>query len=226
MGFFIDLIALIVIVISAGIAYYKGFVKTFFGFISTIVAIILACILCKFVATQIKDLTEIDEWIITSIQSIEFKEAENEEFSSDSSMIESGDSTLVSFIDTLPNYVTESLDFEETKNNLKNSIALKISDTVINIISWLLIYVVVRVILLIITIIFDGIMSIPFLKTINNLAGLFLGAMMGIFRIYLTLAIIYFISNLIDITSLIIAIQSSMVVSHMYNSNLLISLIF
>lgn len=223
MKLFIDIIALIILVVSAGYAYYKGFVKTFFGFISTIVALIIACVLCNSVSMYIKDNTNIDNWIVTSITSIEIENGDDE---IDIEEAQSGENDLLGIIDSLPSSITESLNFEETKNELKNSLALKVSDTVINVLSWLIIYVVVRVILLIVTIVFDGIMSIPFLRTINNLAGLILGTLMGVFRIYMILAIVYFISNIIDISGFVTAIQSSVVVSHMYNNNLLISLIF
>ena len=70
MGFWIDIIALIIVMVCAGIAYYRGFVKTFFGFISTIVAILLASLLCRPVAGYIKNVSEMDEWIVNSVTSI------------------------------------------------------------------------------------------------------------------------------------------------------------
>lgn len=111
---------------------------------------------------------------------------------------------------------------EEATTNLVN----KIADIAINIMSWIIIYAVVRIILAIVTLVCDGIMSLPLLKTVNNLAGLVLGAIMGLFRIYLILAIVYFISNIVNVSGIVNAIGMSTFVSQMYNNNLLIKLIF
>ena len=67
MGTIIDIVALLIVIVAAGFAYYKGFVKTFFGFVSTILAVILACVFCGTLATYIKENTGVDEFIINSI---------------------------------------------------------------------------------------------------------------------------------------------------------------
>lgn len=253
MNIWIDLIAILIILISTGIAYYRGFVKTFFGFISAILALILACALCKPVALKIKESTEIDEWIIESIVSLgngeqsgdlqdekynmaavgtkldeDYNEAivGAEEYDSLDETSDKSQNDFLSLIDNLPDMIADSFNYEEKKAETYEKVAIAISDTVINILSWIIIYTVVRIVLAILTFIFDGIMNIPVLKTINNVAGLAIGVFMGIFRIYVILAIIYFASNLFDISFIVTSIKASTVVSHMYNSNLLINLIF
>lgn len=242
MGIVIDLIAVGIVVISALIAYYKGFVKTFFGFVSVILAILLACMFAKPLGNHIKESTELDEWIIDSITSIGVVEKQ-EEYSSlsgegisgeilvdyeneESSKFEISKEELANMINALPSKVESMVDLSEVKENTINSIAIKISDIVIDVFSWILIYFVVKIVSAVAIVIFNGIMKLPILKSINNLAGLLLGAIVGIFRIYLVLAIIYFISSLFTIATVVTAIQQSMLVNAMYNSNLIISLIF
>ncbi len=262
MNIWIDLIALLIILASAGIAYYRGFVKTFFGFISAILALILACVLCKPVALQIKESTEIDDWIIESVVSLgkgeESGEEQDKKYNEAAVGAEQGENyneaavgteqdenyneaatgteqdenydmsknDFLSLIDNLPDMIADSFDYEAKKEETYAKVAVTISDIVINILSWVIIYTIVRIVLAIVTFICDGIMNIPVLKTINNLAGLAIGVFMGIFRIYVILAVIYFVSNLFDISFIVASIKASAVVSHMYNSNLLINLIF
>ena len=243
MGFMLDIIAIAFLIISALIAYHKGFVKTFFGFISVILAILLACCFSKPLAGYIKDSTEMDEWIVESVQSIASNQVEPEkeytilsgenisgeiiiENEVNSGTENSLNSSFIDFVETLPDTVGNIVDLDDIKNQTILNISVKVSDVVINIFSWVIIYFAVRIIVAVVTVIFDGIMSIPILKSINNLAGLIIGFVVGIFRVYLTLAIIYFISNITSVTFLVDFIQTSSLVNAMYNNNLIINLIF
>ena len=69
-------------------------------------------------------------------------------------------------------------------------------------------------------------MSIPFLKQINNMAGLVLGAVVGLFRIYIFLAFVSFLTSVVTMDSFMELIKNSMIISVMYENNILISLIF
>ena len=158
-----------------------------------------------------------------------------EEVSNSGSSLEISDKSGLSdgflgMVDSLPstisNSLNESLNINERKDKLVSDIATKVAETVVNVLAWVIIYIAIRIVLLILMLIFDGVMQLPFLKEVNNVTGLILGALMGIFRVYLFLAIIYFISNVANISGIVDAIQSSFVVSHLYNNNLLINLIF
>ena len=225
MGIYIDIAAVLIVVVAAAVAYFKGFVKTFFGFVSTILAIALACMFCKTLATYIKENTEIDDFIMKSIISINGNSSGD--VSDDTETItEDSENTSTSIAESIPNTLNEMFGLDKMKEEATTNIVNKITDIVINILSWLIIYAVTRIVLLILTLIFDGIMSLPVLKTINNLAGLALGAIMGIFRVYFILAMVYFVSNIVNIAGVVNAISISTVVSQMYNNNLLINLIF
>lgn len=242
MGLIIDIIAIAFLVVSALVAYYKGFVRTFFGFISVILSILLACCFSKQVAMHIKDSTEIDEWIVQSIIEVGENAADAEKeytiLSGDNisgEIIIEGNSkistkensnALIEVIETLPEAVGEIIDIEEAKEQTILTIANKISDVVINVLAWVIIYFAVRIVVAVFTAIFDGIMNLPFLKSINNLTGLIIGFIVGIFRIYLLLAIIYFITNVANMTFFVNFIQTSKIVNAMYNNNLIINLIF
>ena len=245
MGLIIDIIAICFLIVSALVAYYKGFVKTFFGFVSVVLSILLACCFSKQLAVRIKNSTEIDEWLIQSItdagqmvdseDSKEYTILSGDDISGEiiieqevTNSPESGiqNAGLIEFIETLPESVGDIIDLEEAKEQTILSIATKVSDVVISVLAWVIIYFSVRIIVAVITAIFDGIMNLPILKSINNLAGLVIGAIVGVFRIYLLLAIIYFITNVTNFSFFVNVIQTSGMVNAMYNNNLIINLIF
>ena len=252
----VDIIALIFVGIIALVAFLRGFIKTFFGFMSVIIAIVLAVLFYKPLGDYIRKTTDIDEWLYESIVSLNDSKEKEENASNSKGKVkqntilkdlfsgeQSGEnvtktitddvdfsSNFQDMLDSLPESMYDSLsstiNFKEKKSQLIINIASKVSIVVVDVLAWVVIYVALRIILLILMLVLESLTELPVLKTINNLAGLVLGIIMGIFRLYVILAIIYFISNVASIDGVVNKIQDSMVVSHMYNHNILLYFIF
>lgn len=219
---FIDVIGIIVIVVCALISFKKGFVKTFFGFISTFLAIILAFALCNVGVSLIKENTEIDEWLETTFtSSLNYEDTENENMENPEE-----ENTFLQGLDSLPENIQIFVGLEEYKESAKVTIVDSATEIILKILSWIIIYILVKIILSILCFVFNGIMNIPFLKQINNLTGLILGVLLGLFRIYVVLAFISFLVAVVPMEGLVNMIKSSLLVSVLYENNLLISLIF
>lgn len=219
----VDVIGIIIVLFCAFIAYKRGFVKTFFGFISTFVAIALAFALCNWGVQIIKENTKIDEWLESTLTTA-LKPSADEENSTQNENEE--ENSLENSLKDLPENIKNFVGLEEYKENAKNTVIENSKEIILKILSWIIIYLVVRIALFIVCLICDGIMSIPFLKQINNLTGLILGLILGLFRIYVVLAIISFAVTVLPITSVVDIIKSSMIIGFMYENNLLVSLIF
>ncbi len=247
MNWIIDGIAIVIILIAAFSAYRKGFVRTFFGLITVILAIVLASMFHKNLAAYIKDTTDLDEWINSVIADSTANISQdvnqnNENSASTSSIFDmaqyASESNLYSAVDvsglipeegffnSLPDVLSEKIGLEDFKQNAAQNITLKISDAAINVLSWFIIYLVAQIILNIVVAILDGIMSLPLLREINNIAGLGIGILIGVFRIYIILAVIYFISTVVNLSPVMNVLNNSTLVSAMYNNNLLLKLIF
>lgn len=248
MNWLIDGIAIIIIVIAAFSAYRKGFVRTFFGLITVILAIVLASIFHKNLAAYIKDTTDLDEWINSVIVETTGNISEDvnktskrentdtgsifdmAQYASDSNLYDTIDvSALIpeeGFLNSLPDVLSEKMGLDEAKQNAGLNITTKISDAAINVLSWFIIYLVAQIILNIVVAILDGIMSLPLLREINNIAGLGIGILIGVFRIYIILAVIYFIATVVNISPVMNVLNNSTLVAAMYNNNLLLKLIF
>lgn len=224
----LDIIGIVVVLFSTIIAFKKGFVKTFFSFASTFVALILAFSLCNIGVKILKENTKIDEWLTetltTSLNQNNNEQAIDVETKKD--VDDQNSNEFTKGLESLPEDLKNMLNMEEYKENAKNAIIQNSIEIILKILSWVIIYVVARIILMIICIVFNGIMSIPFLKQINNLAGLGVGFILGIFRIYLILAFVSFVASVVSIDSVMNLIRSSMILSVMYENNILLSLIF
>ena len=226
----VDIIGIIIVLICAFIAFKKGFVKTFFGFISTFVAIILAFTLCNTGVMIIKQNTGIDEWIENTL-TVSLKIEQKEEISGDSNeeptvSDEDNKNILENVFENFPENIQSMVGFEEYKENTKKTVVASATEVILKILSWIIIYVLVRLLLLVVCLICNGIMNIAFLKQINNLAGLILGVILGLFRVYIILAVISFLVAVVPLESVVELIKSSMIISLMYENNILISLIF
>ena len=242
MNMIIDIIGLGIIAVAAFSAYRKGFVRTFFGLITVILAIILATSFHKTLAAYIKDTTDLDVWIsgaitdsVTNVgQDVNSGNltgnATQNSFDELAGSIDA--SEFNSFLggenifSTLPDVVGSKLGVDEFKENIGTNITTSVADTAINVLSWVILYIGIQIILNIAVAILDGIMSLPLLREINNIAGLAIGIVLGVFRIYIILAVIYFISTVADISPIINAIGSSSMIASMYNNNLLLKIIF
>ncbi|MBO5179234.1 MAG: CvpA family protein [Clostridia bacterium] len=232
-----DLVVILIIALAAFLGYKKGFVKTSFRIASFIIAIILSMILYKPVASYIKENTGISNWIVSTITKEERIEDDDEiyvpdEIVSDTENLlfkeenEDDKKSIEDILATLPENMKDYIDTDETINNAKEQIAMKIAETIINIMSMIGIYLIAKLILMIVCFILDGIMQIPVLKQINEVAGLALGVILGIIQVYTILAVITFSSSIIEMQGLVTYIKSSLIASALFEYNLLIALIF
>ncbi|MBR4110245.1 MAG: CvpA family protein [Clostridia bacterium] len=244
-----DLIVILIIALAAFLGYRKGFIKTSFRMVSFIVAIILSMILYKPVAGYIKEHTGVSEWIVSTITKEEIinnnEEIVEEEITNDTEEIDIAEEMrsdteeslvkeekedekkkIEDVLSNLPENVKDYIDADETINKAKEHVAIKIADTIINIMSMIIIYLVAKLLLMIVCFILDGIMQIPVLKQINEIAGLVLGILLGIIQVYTTLAVITFLSSFVEMPGLIAYIKSSLITSVLFEYNLLIALIF
>ena len=248
----IDLIVILIILIAALLGYKRGFIKTSFRICSFAVAIILSLIFYKPLAGYIKENTNIYNWIANTI--IAENSSQNEEVVDNDEIIQESqeeleesevvanqkEETLVDeteeptkekaelteFLENLPQNVKDYLGIDETIQETKGQLAIKVADVITNVISMTTIYIVVKLILMVVCFILDGIMQIPILKQINEVWGLILGTILGIIQVYTIFAVLTFLSSFIQMPGVIALIKSSLIAKTLFEYNLLITLIF
>ena len=114
----------------------------------------------------------------------------------------------------------------KTKNEIVLEAANVVSEKVINICVFLAIFIVVRVLAMLLTILADAIMSLPILKQFNKAGGVLYGGIKSLVIIYLILAIIFVITYITGNTVISEAISKSYITKIFYNNNIILNFIF
>lgn len=197
MNFIIDLCILIIIALSTFIGFKKGFIKVAFRLISFILALIIALVLYKPVSNFINNYTPIPNKIESKIES-RISSSNKEETNN-----------------LVANY------YKNIRNISTNVIAKNITNSIINISSILIVFLLSRLILMFLRISTDLIAKLPLIKQFNHIGGFVYGLLAGFFIIYLIFTIITLLAPIIDLNNIIKLINSSIIANIMYNNNIL-----
>ena len=238
----IDIITIAVILISAFVGYKRGLVKTAFSLLSFFVAIGLALLFYKPLALILTEKTTIDDWIIERVEnngSSETAEIEEEQPVDDSTPVDDlsidtiidsakqdGFAVITNTFSELPNVIVEKFDVEDIKASAKHTFALKVSELIMNLLSLIAIYIVVKITLIVAGFLLNGLMEIPVLKQINEILGMIIGGILGFVEMYIVFGVFTFISSITDISFIIDAIKASAFASILFENNLIIKFLF
>lgn len=197
MSLFLDLGILVIILSSTFICYKKGLINVAFGLLSFIIALVIAMVLYKPVSNFIINNTPLHDKIETQIEtrlSNESKEETN------------------NFISNYCANVT---------NSSVSIVAYNMANTIINISSVLIVFLLSRIILFFLRFSTDLIAKLPLIKQFNHIGGFIYGLIAGFFIIYLIFTVITLLAPIIDINNIINLINNSIIGNIMYNNNII-----
>lgn len=197
MNFIIDLCILIIIALSTFIGFKKGFIKVAFRLISFILALIIALVLYKPVSNFINNYTPIPNKIESKIES-RISSSNKEETNN-----------------LVANY------YKNIRNISTTVIAKNITNSIVNISSILIVFLLSRLLLMFLRISTDLIAKLPLIKQFNHIGGFIYGLLAGFFIIYLFFTIITLLAPIINLNNIIKLINSSIIANIMYNNNIL-----
>ena len=197
MGLLLDFVILLIIFISIFINYKRGFIKVAFRLVSFIIAIIISLLLYRPVANFITNYTPISNKIETQIENR--LSSEDEE-------------TTNNFVE---NY------YKNIKNSSINIIAHNMTNSIINISSAIIVFLLTRFILFFLRFSTDIIAKLPLIKQINHIGGFVYGIVAGFVVIYLFFTIISILAPIINLNNFIVLIDSSIIGNIMYNNNII-----
>lgn len=219
MSIVIDLIIIGIFVLCVFLGYKRGLAGCLLNILSFVLAIIIAVILYKPVTNYIVDHTQIDENLETSIVSMlegkvdEEGKVKEEETNMPKDMIE---------------YINDSISntVNETVNNAIEESAHQITMTIISAGAAILVFILAKVILLVVKILTKFVTDIPIIKQLNEIGGMAYGVIEAIVIIWIILAIISFISPMIEQTGIMVAINKSVIGNILYQNNLFLKIVF
>ena len=210
MGIVLDIIIVAILLVSIFIGYKRGLVNVIFNLFAFLIAIVVTWILYTPVTNYVINNTGLAE----SIKSVVIKNGVAEE---DSKETENNNQ----FIEK---YVSKSI--KNAKNNMVKSSADVIAEKTVAIIVAIGLFIVVRIALILLKFVINGIANLPLIKQFNEVGGLIYGAISGIFIIYLLLAICFLLMSVNNIEAVTNTIDSSFVTKFLYNNNIILNVIF
>ncbi len=195
-----DIIVLIIIAAAALIGYKKGFVKAVFNLGYHIVALIVAAVCYPFVTEALTKTR-----LYTIVYDAVFKKAAEGNFIN---------------IDALPEFLRSSA--QEGVNAVAQNTATTVTDLIVTILSILIVFVAVKLILGVVSKVFDVFAKLPVIKSFNRLGGFVFGLLSGAIIVYVVMAVL----TMLPESSLTQLITSGNIAGAMYNNNLVLQFIF
>lgn len=213
MAIIIDLVIVGIIALCVIIGYAKGLTGALIKIISFVLSLVIAFILYTPISNYIINNTQIDDMIETTIKSGIIKDDEEQAK------------------EQMPTVITDYINqkVEEASNavkeNVVNSTAQEVSHTIVRAGTWIILFVIARIALIVLKYITAIIARLPVIKQFDKLGGIIYGLLEGLVITYFALALISFITpmtkgNLSD------SVNKSYIGSSMYNNNLLLKIIF
>lgn len=209
----VDLIILGIIALCVIIGYVRGLTGSLIGILSFVLSLVVAFVLFVPVSSFIVNSTNLDEDLEKSIREIIIKEDSNEQS-------EEMPSAITEYINKK---VGEAAD--QAKENIVNSTARDVSRTIIKAGTWIVLFIVARILMIFLKFITSLIAKLPVIKQCDKLGGIIYGLVEGLIITYVALAIISFVAPMTKGT-LVENINESRLGSQMYNNNLLLKIIF
>lgn len=207
----LDIIIIVLVIGAVILGNKKGFIKIASGLVTFLIAFVIAYIFANNVADYIRYDTgvgnKIEQSISTSISSVLDKE-NNEEKEETSKLSEM-------FGDKI-NEIVESN---------KDNTSVVITNYAFTGIGFVATFVVVKLVLIVATIMLDGVFNLPVLKSFNKLGGIIASVILLLLKIWIVLAIIHFVSPMEFMQGIVKAIDSSVITSMLYDHNILVTLI-
>ena len=216
MGIILDIVLLAIFALSVFVGYKKGLIGVVFNLCAFLVSLILTWILFTPVSNMIIKNTQIDDNIKNVIIEkgvivVENNDKENED----------EDNQINKYIQE---YVSKPI--KNTANNAVEETATIISQKVVAIGVAIGLFIVIRIVLIFLKFIAEGIANLPIIKQCNKAGGTLYGVIRGLFIVYIVLAILFFIMSINNAGVIADTINSSIISKYLYTHNIILDLIF
>lgn len=219
MAILIDLIVIAILLLSTFLGYKKGLIGVAFKIVSFIIAIIITLILFKpisnFVINNTPLAQTIENTIVEKLSTQEVEEGKIKKEESDLPNV---------IVDYINEGITQTVN--ETKDNVIKIVAKNLTQTAIDLIVMLGIFIITRLLLIFAKAILEAVAEIPFIKQFNEIGGIIYGIIRGLLVIYIILAITSLLLPMLDKTTILATINSSILTKMLYNNNLILMLFF
>lgn len=223
----LDLIILLLFLITAFIGYKKGAIKQIARLVSLIVAFVLAYTLASSVGDYLKDNTKFGEYINTKVNETIIMYVDSNDENYEIEDMESEHTVKEDTEETLDktSIIVKIKDVLNIHENNEELLVEKVSKYIYTALGFVIVFIGVRIVLGILTLIIDKIFELPVLKSFNKLGGVIIAVLLLFIEISIILSVIQSMSSLEFMKGAVSTINSSMALKSMYNNNIVANII-
>ena len=211
MGIITDVILVSIIILNIFIGYKKGLIKVALNIFAFFIAIVATLILFKPISNLVINNTQIDDKIKEAIIITASRNQEQKESNENNGFIQ----------EYIENEIKSKA--EEVKNSAIESIAGAISIRVVEILTWIILFIVIRIALILLKFLSETISEIPIIKQFNEIGGIVYGIIKSAVIIIFILTIIFIINSIYGNGKINDAIEESYVTKFLYNNNIVVN---
>ena len=210
----VDLVILAILALCIFIGYKRGLTGCLIKILSFFIALVVAFVLFKPASLIITSSTQIDENIQSSI--VQIFESDNKEEKKDEK-----DTPIIKYLSDEVENATE-----EKKNEIVNNVAKEISIKVIDVLSFIILFIVARIVLIFVKVLADLITKLPIIKQCDKIGGVIYGVIQGLIIIFIALALVTLICTITNDYTVEEMVNKSFIGSILSNNNILLKVIF
>lgn len=222
MTLLVDLIIIGIIALCAILGYFRGLTKALLKIVSFVLAIVIAFVLFKPISILVINHTKIDDNIQSAIEEKMVGVVDNFNGNIEEAMKENS-----SMPEVMTQYIQDAV--AENKGNSEEAArqaAKNVADIIINAGTWILVFILARIILIFAKSLLELIVKLPVIKQMDKIGGVAYGLLEGIIIVYVALAILSFVSPMFDSAEVLSAVNHAAIGGFLYNNNIILKLIF
>lgn len=215
MGILIDFLVIAVMLLCIFIGYKRGLIKVAVKIVAIVVSIIFALIFYRGIASLIINATTIDDKICDSIyekiKDVDFTNVNDEEKENNAILKISG------------KYIDEAIN--NSKDDVARYVAQQLTLTIVQIISFIIFLIIVRLICLGLNVVADVIGNFPIIKQFNISGGIVYGIIEGFLIVNLVFAVLYILNPICLDGKIEENIEKSRLGNMIYENNVIVDII-
>lgn len=212
----VDLVIVAVFILCILMGYKRGLAGCLINVLAFFIAVAVSFVLFKPASAIVQSNTQLDENIQTSIVNI-FEEEEKENKDEEKEK----QSPILEYISNKAEEATA-----EKKKEVVDNAATELSSKIIDVLSFIAIFIIARIVLIFIKVLADLITKLPIIKECDKMGGVIYGILQSFVIVFIGLAIITFVSTMTENYTVLDLINQSYVGSILNNYNILLKIVF
>ena len=224
MGIVVDLLILLIIGLCIFNGYRKGLARCILKLVTTIIALFIAIALFRPFVNFVVNNTIIDENIQLSLEKVMNNAIEENKDENNTDLVKEDSGVPKPIADYLNNNLKSSA--TQSKEEAVVSVARGAAILIVDIACFILIYIMVKIVLKILTILIDIVSKLPIIKQFNEVGGLIFGFIEGVFIILLVMTAVAIFTPLTGAYEVATIILQSNLGAFFYNNNIFLNMIF